>query len=88
MILAVGRMTALEELQGISLNMTLIKADPSDRSTVSIPCKSTVEGKLLFVNPIRNTIDYLVKLTVLGNLNFLLSIRDKDVVILDESDMA
>ena len=68
--------------------MALIKADPADGSTVSIPCKSTVEGKLLFVNPIRNTIDYLVKLTVLGNLNFLLSIRDKDVVILDESDMA
>ena len=87
-ILAMGRMRTFEHLQRISLYVRFVEAYPSDGSSIRIPCKGAVEAEFLFVNPIRNTIDYLVELTVAGNLGFLISIGNKEIVILNEGDVA
>ena len=68
--------------------MALVETDPSDGCSIRIPCKGTVEGKLLLVNPIRNTIDNFIELTILGYLYFLLAIGNEDVIVLDESHVA
>ena len=87
-ILAMGRMRTFEHLQRISLYVRFVEAYPSDGSSIRIPCKGAVEAELLFVNPIRNTIDHLIELTVAGNLGFLISIGNKEIVILYEGNVA
>ena len=81
------RLGTLEKLERVSLHMRLIEADPADGSTVSIPCKRPIESKFLLVNPVRNSVDDFIKLAIGSNLRFLFAIKDKEIIILYESDV-
>ena len=68
--------------------MALVETNPSKRSTVCIPSEGTIKAELLLIDPIRDTIDDLVKLSICGDLRFLIPIGNKDVVIFHEGDMS
>ena len=58
----------LVHLQRIGLYLRLVVAYPAEHGAVGVECKSAVESKFLLVNPIGNTIDYFIELSVLSHL--------------------
>ena len=75
------RLCTFEHLQRIGLNLRFVVTYPAQSLAVGTPSQGIVESELLFVHPIRQSIDYLVELTVGCYLLFSRSISYEDIVV-------
>ena len=75
--------STLEELQSISPYFALIISYPTQCLTVCTPCQSIAKSKLLFVHPVRKTIDNLIKLTISCNLLHFRTIGNIDIILMN-----
>ena len=80
-------MGTLEHLQRVALNIALVVFYPTESLRVGTPSKGAVEGKFLFVDPIWQSVDDLVELSIGSNLLLLLSVGDEDIVLSDECNL-
>ena len=81
------RLCTFEHLQRIGLNFRFVVTYPAQSLAIGTPSQGIVEPELLFVHPIRQSIDYLVELTVGRYLIFCRSISYEDIVAAHKCDI-
>ena len=71
-------------------HFALVEADVSQHLAVGTEVEGTVEAELFFIHPVRNTVQYLVVLSVLGHLRFTVAeeqLYQEDVVVAYEGNL-
>ena len=87
-ILTALRIQSLEYLHRILLHSTLIVADPDNLPGISREHHRAVGREFFFIHPVRDTVDYLIELTVCGHLTLRIVIQQlhkPDIIIPDKS---
>ena len=81
---------ALKHLHLVEGHIALVEAHPRQHLAVGAKVKGTTIGKLLFVHPVRNTIEHVVELAVLRHLTLAIikeQLDKKEIIIPDKSHL-
>ena len=83
------RLQALKQLHRVLLHRTLVVADPDDLTRISRKDHRRVSGELLFIHPVRNTVDDLVAFPIHCHLT-LCTVRNQihqiDIIVSHKRD--
>ena len=88
--LITDRFQTFIERHGVFLYFRFIISHPYQLFTIGSKNHGTIQAKLLLINPIWNTIYYLIALSILCNLNFSIIIHQfykKDIIASDKSNL-
>jgi len=81
---------ALVPREGIHRYLAFVEADVSQHGSVGTEVEGTVETEFFFVHPVRNTVQDMIELAVLGHLRFAVAeeeLHEVDVVVTYESNL-